>query len=128
MTDGHVEQVAEFAVIIQVGTRSMYNAALLSAVSRCGCAVLLKRGITAPVEDLLQAAEFLAATGNPNEILCERGIRTSGRLTRNTRSCIRGGAEPDYATAGNRLSEPCHGAALADCTCVARWSLLGWMN
>ncbi len=84
MTDSHVDQVAELADIIQVGTRSMYNAALLAAVSRSGRAVLLKRGMTAPVEDLLQAAEYLVANGNPNVILCERGIRTFGRLTRNT--------------------------------------------
>ena len=84
MTDGHVETVAEYADAIQVGTRSMYNAALLAAVSRAGRPVLLKRGMTAPLEHLLEAADYIASNGNPNVILCERGIRTFGRLTRNT--------------------------------------------
>jgi 3-deoxy-7-phosphoheptulonate synthase len=70
--------------MIQVGARSMYNAALLAAVGRCGRPVLLKRGMTASVEELLQSAELIAATGNSNIVLCERGIRTYGRLTRNT--------------------------------------------
>lgn len=84
MTDSQVPIVAEYADIIQVGTRGMANAALLAAVSRCGRPVLLKRGMVAAIEELLEAAECLAANGNPNVILCERGIRTFGRLTRNT--------------------------------------------
>ena len=84
MTDGQVELVAEFSDIIQIGTRSMFNPALLAAVSRSGRPVLLKRGMTAAVEEWLEAAEALVAHGNPNVILCERGIRTFGRLTRNT--------------------------------------------
>jgi len=84
MSDSQVEMVAEYADIIQVGTRSMQNAALLAALSRCRRPVLLKRGMVASVEELLQAAEALLANGNPSVILCERGIRTFGRLTRNT--------------------------------------------
>jgi len=84
MTDGQVELVAEYVDIIQVGTRSMENAALLAALGRCPRPVLLKRGMVASVEELLQAAEALMAHGNPNVILCERGIRTLGKLTRNT--------------------------------------------
>lgn len=84
MTDGQVGLVAAYADIIQVGTRSMENAALLAALGRCPRPVLLKRGMAAPVEELLQAAEALLASGNPNVILCERGIRTFGKLTRNT--------------------------------------------
>lgn len=84
MTDGQVEVVAEYADIIQVGTRSMQNAALLAALSQCRRPVLLKRGMVASVEELLQAAEALLANGNPDVILCERGVRTFGRLTRNT--------------------------------------------
>jgi 3-deoxy-7-phosphoheptulonate synthase len=84
MTDTQVGMVAEFADIIQVGARSMFNLALLAAVSRSGRPVLLKRGMTAAIEEWLQAAEALAANGNPHVILCERGIRTFGRLTRNT--------------------------------------------
>jgi len=84
MSDSQVELVAEYADIIQVGTRSMENAALLATLGRCSRPVLLKRGMVASVEELLQAAEVLLANGNPHVILCERGIRTLGKLTRNT--------------------------------------------
>jgi len=76
--------VAEYADLIQVGTRSMENAALLAALCRCRRPILLKRAMVASVEELLEAAEYLLANGNPNVILCERGIRTFGKLTRNT--------------------------------------------
>ena len=66
MTDSQVEMVAEYADIVQVGTRSMQNAALLAALGRCRRPVLLKRGMVASVEELLQAAEALLANGNPN--------------------------------------------------------------
>jgi len=84
MSDTQVELVAEYADLIQVGTRSMENAALLAALCRCRRPILLKRAMVASVEDLLEAAEYLLANGNPNVILCERGIRTFGKLTRNT--------------------------------------------
>ncbi len=84
MSDTQVEMVAEYADLIQVGTRSMENAALLAALCRCRRPILLKRAMVASVEELLEAAEYLLANGNPNVILCERGIRTFGKLTRNT--------------------------------------------
>jgi len=84
MSDTQVEPVAEYADLIQVGTRSMQNPSLLAALSRCRRPVLLKRGMVASVEELLEAAEYLLANGNPSVILCERGIRTFGKLTRNT--------------------------------------------
>ncbi len=84
MSDTQVEMVAEYADLIQVGTRSMQNASLLEALCRCPRPVLLKRGMVAAVEELLEAAEYLLANGNPHVILCERGIRTFGKLTRNT--------------------------------------------
>ncbi len=84
MSDTQVEMVAEYADLIQVGTRSMENASLLEALCRCPRPVLLKRGMVASVEELLEAADYLLANGNPNVILCERGIRTFGKLTRNT--------------------------------------------
>jgi 3-deoxy-7-phosphoheptulonate synthase len=84
MADSQVELVAEYADIIPVGTRNMENAALLGALGRCWRPVLLKRGMVAPLEDLLQAAEVMLTHGNPDVILCERGIRPSGKLTRNT--------------------------------------------
>ncbi|HET7207388.1 MAG TPA: 3-deoxy-7-phosphoheptulonate synthase [Terriglobales bacterium] len=79
-----VPLVAEYADVMQVGTRSMENFALLEALGSCGRPVLLKRGMTARLEELLQAAQVIAANGNPDVILCERGIRTFETATRNT--------------------------------------------
>ena len=84
MSETQVDLVAEYADLIQVGTRSMENAALLAALCRCRRPILLKRAMVASLEELLEAAEYLLANGNPNVILCERGIRTFGKLTRNT--------------------------------------------
>lgn len=84
MSDTQVEMVAEYADLIQIGTRAMQNAALLAALCKCRRPVLLKRGMVASIEELLEAADYLVANGNPNVILCERGIRTFGKLTRNT--------------------------------------------
>ena len=77
-------QVAEYADIMQVGTRSMQNYALLEALGRCGRPVLLKRGMTSRLEELLESAQVIALNGNPDIILCERGIRTFETATRNT--------------------------------------------
>jgi 3-deoxy-7-phosphoheptulonate synthase len=76
--------IAEYADIMQVGTRSMENYALLEALGRCGRPVLLKRGMTATLEELLRSAQIIAMNGNPQIILCERGIRTFETATRNT--------------------------------------------
>ena len=76
--------IAEYADIMQVGARSMENYALLQALGPCGRPVLLKRGMCAKLEDLLSSAQIIAAHGNPNIILCERGIRTFETATRNT--------------------------------------------
>src|SRR5580692_2482366 len=84
MSEEDVDLIAEYADIMQVGTRSMENYALLEALGRCGRPVLLKRGMTATLEDLLRSAQVIAAAGNPNIILCERGIRTFETATRNT--------------------------------------------
>jgi 3-deoxy-7-phosphoheptulonate synthase len=69
---------------MQVGTRSMENYSLLEALGGCGRPVLLKRGMTARLEELLQSAQIIAEAGNPEIILCERGIRTFETATRNT--------------------------------------------
>jgi 3-deoxy-7-phosphoheptulonate synthase len=69
---------------MQVGTRSMENYALLEALGRCGRPVLLKRGMTATLEEFLGAAQVIVMNGNPDVILCERGIRTFETATRNT--------------------------------------------
>lgn len=84
MSEEDVDVIAEYADIMQVGTRSMENYALLEALGSCERPVLLKRGMTATLEDLLRSAQVIAGAGNPHIILCERGIRTFETATRNT--------------------------------------------
>jgi 3-deoxy-7-phosphoheptulonate synthase len=84
MSEEDVEVIAEYADIMQVGTRSMENYALLEALGRCARPVLLKRGMTATLEELLRSAQVIAMNGNSQIILCERGIRTFETATRNT--------------------------------------------
>jgi len=84
MSEEDVEAIAEYADIMQVGTRSMENFALLERLGGCGRPVLLKRGMTATLEELLRSAQVIAIAGNPDIILCERGIRTFETSTRNT--------------------------------------------
>jgi 3-deoxy-7-phosphoheptulonate synthase len=79
-----VAVVAEHADMLQVGTRNMANFGLLRAVGECGKPVLLKRGMTATIEEWLMAAEYIAQRGNLDVVLCERGIRTFEPATRNT--------------------------------------------
>jgi 3-deoxy-7-phosphoheptulonate synthase len=76
--------VAEVADVLQIGARNMSNFSLLEAVGELRTPILLKRGIAATIEELLMAAEYIAARGNLNVILCERGIRTFEPATRNT--------------------------------------------
>jgi 3-deoxy-7-phosphoheptulonate synthase len=84
MSEEDVELIAEYADIMQVGTRSMENYALLEVLGRCGRPVLLKRGMTATIEELMRSAQVIVMAGNPDVILCERGIRTFETATRNT--------------------------------------------
>jgi len=77
------EQVAEVADIIQVGARNMQNYSLLKRVGRLGKPVLLKRGLSATIQELLLSAEYILAEGNPHVILCERGVRGFDSATRN---------------------------------------------
>ncbi|MDX2193284.1 MAG: 3-deoxy-7-phosphoheptulonate synthase [Gemmatimonadales bacterium] len=79
-----VPLVAKFSDMLQIGARNMQNFALLRAVGRSGKPVMLKRGAGATVEEWLHAAEYILADGNPNVVLCERGIRTFERATRHT--------------------------------------------
>jgi 3-deoxy-7-phosphoheptulonate synthase len=79
-----VDLVASYADMIQIGARSMQNFALLQAVGAVGMPVLLKRGMSATIEEWLMAAEYIAQRGNLNIVLCERGIRTFETATRNT--------------------------------------------
>lgn len=76
--------VAEHSDILQIGARNMHNFSLLEKVGECHKPVLLKRGFSATIEELLMAAEYIASRGNYNVILCERGIRTFETYTRNT--------------------------------------------
>ncbi len=84
LTDTLVAQVAEYADMLQVGSRSMGNTALLEAVAAAGLPVLLKRGMAATVEEMAEAVRFLREHDNSQVVLCERGIRTFGTATRNT--------------------------------------------
>ena len=84
MSDRDVELVAEYADCMQVGARNMQNFALLKSLGSCGRPVLLKRGMSSTIKELLMSAEYIVAHGNPNVMLCERGIRTFETATRNT--------------------------------------------
>ncbi len=80
----NVDLVAEWADCLQIGARNMQNFELLKKVGKTGKPVLLKRGMSATLEEFLLAAEYVMAEGNPNVILCERGVRTFSDFTRNT--------------------------------------------
>jgi 3-deoxy-7-phosphoheptulonate synthase len=79
-----VSWVAEFADVLQIGTRNMQNFSLLKEVGAAGRPVLLKRGMHSTLEEWLNCAEYILSEGNPDVILCERGIRTFETYTRNT--------------------------------------------
>jgi len=84
MTVTHVDLISRYADVIQIGARNMQNFMLLQAVGEQSKPVLLKRGMSATMEEFLLAAEYIINAGNPNVILCERGIRTFEEYCRNT--------------------------------------------
>ena len=84
MSEEQVPIVAEYADILQIGSRNMENFSLLEAAAHSGRPVLLKRGMVATVAEWLRSAQVILDNGNPNVILCERGIRTFETATRNT--------------------------------------------
>jgi len=84
MTPEHIPIVSEVADILQIGTRNMHNYTLLEAVGKNNKPVLLKRGMMSTLEEFLMAAEYILSNGNSRVILCERGIRTFEKYTRNT--------------------------------------------
>lgn len=84
MDTEEIDLVAAYADVLQVGSRNMQNFALLKKIGRAGKPVLLKRGLSATIEEWLGAAEYILNSGNDQVILCERGIRTFERYTRNT--------------------------------------------
>ena len=84
MTDSDVDLVVEYADILQVGARNMQNSALLKALGQTQKPVMLKRGLSATLKELLLSAEYIVSKGNAKVILCERGVRTFETYTRNT--------------------------------------------
>jgi len=85
MDDEHVKMVAKYADIFQIGARNMQNFSLLKTVGKTNVPVMLKRGMSATVDDVLNASEYIAAGGNHNIMIVERGIRTfDNKYTRNT--------------------------------------------
>jgi 3-deoxy-7-phosphoheptulonate synthase len=121
---GDVPLVEECAAAFQVGARNMQNYRLLQALGRSRKPVILKRGMAAKVDDLLLAAEYILAEGNPNVILCERGITTFETATRNTldlnaipvikqRSHLPVLVDPSHGTGFRELVSPMAKAALA---------------
>jgi 3-deoxy-7-phosphoheptulonate synthase len=78
-----LDLVLEVADVVQIGARNMQNYSLLKYAGRCGKPILLKRGLSATIQELLLSAEYILAEGNPDVILCERGIRSFDQATRN---------------------------------------------
>jgi 3-deoxy-7-phosphoheptulonate synthase len=84
MTIEQIDTISEYADLLQVGARNMQNYPLLTALGHAGKPVLLKRGMSATIQEWLMSAEYILTEGNPDVILCERGIRTFETATRNT--------------------------------------------
>ena len=84
MSDSDVPLVAEYADILQIGARNMQNFSLLKSLGKAGRPIMLKRGLSATIKELLMSAEYIVAHGNNDVMLCERGIRTFETITRNT--------------------------------------------
>lgn len=84
LSENHAEMVAEYADILQIGTRNAQNFQLLIAAAKTGKPVLLKRGLAMKIEEWLLAGEYVLSNNNPNLMFCERGIRTFETYTRNT--------------------------------------------
>lgn len=83
-TPGHIEEALEYIDVIQIGARNMHNFELLKEAGAVNKPVLLKRGLSATIDEFINAAEYIISQGNDQIILCERGIRTYERATRNT--------------------------------------------
>ena len=119
-----VPLVSQYADILQIGARNMQNFALLEAVGKISRPVLLKRGMMSTVEELLLSAEYILSNGNYNVILCERGIRTFEKYTRNTLDISAVAlikylshlpiiVDPSHATGERKLIKPMSKAAIA---------------
>ncbi len=124
LDSGHADAIAEYADVVQIGARNMQNYALLEVAGRLGKPVLLKRGLSSALDELLQAADYVLKEGNERVMLCERGIRTFETATRFTLDL---GAvpwlklhthlpvivDPSHAAGDRRLVEPLSRAAAA---------------
>lgn len=119
-----VDRVAAYADMLQVGARNMQNFGLLKAVGKAGKPVLLKRGLAATLDEWLNAAEYVMNEGNPDVVLCERGIRTYETYTRNTLDLSAVAAvkhlshlpiivDPSHGTGKWRMVQPMAYAAIA---------------
>ena len=84
MSADKIDEFVENVDLIQIGARNMQNFDLLKAVGKINKPILLKRGLSATIEEWIMSAEYIMANGNPNVIMCERGIRTFEKYTRNT--------------------------------------------
>jgi 3-deoxy-7-phosphoheptulonate synthase len=124
MAPEHVPMVAEYADVLQIGARNMQNYQLLQAVGDSGKPALLKRGMSATLDEFLLAAEYILDRGNPDVILCERGIRTYEDHTRFTlplatvpylheKSHLPVVVDPSHGTGKARLVTPMARAAIA---------------
>ncbi|WNZ43631.1 3-deoxy-7-phosphoheptulonate synthase [Leptolyngbya boryana CZ1] len=83
MAISQIEEIAQYADMLQVGSRNMQNFDLLKALGQTDKPILLKRGLAATIEEFVMAAEYIMSHGNPNVVLCERGIRSFDNYTRN---------------------------------------------
>lgn len=119
-----LEQIAKYADMVQIGARNMQNFNLLQEAGRSNMPVILKRGLSATIEEWLNAAEYIMSEGNYNIILCERGIRTFETYTRNTMdvssipsvkelSHLPVIADPSHGTGRWKLVTPMSRAAIA---------------
>jgi len=124
MSDRDVEMVAEYADVLQIGARNMQNFSLLKTLGKCGRPILLKRGLSSTIKELLMSAEYIVAHGNPDVMLCERGIRTFETVTRNTCDIVAVAVlnemthlpvilDPSHATGKRSLVPPLARAAVA---------------
>lgn len=124
MSADKVDEFVENVDLVQIGARNMQNFDLLKAVGHINKPVLLKRGMSATIEDWIMSAEYIMANGNPNVIMCERGIRTFEKYTRNTmdlavipiikeKTHLPIIIDPSHATGDWKLIEPMSLAAIA---------------
>ncbi len=120
----HADAIAEYADVVQIGARNMQNYALLEVAGKLGKPVLLKRGLSSSLDELLQAADYVLKEGNERVMLCERGIRTFETATRFTldlsavpwlklHSHLPVIVDPSHASGDRRLVEPLSRAAAA---------------